>query len=78
MGAGGTSDIAYTIKDRSMGSISTAQLFPHGFPSDFSILTTFRAEKQSKEMLFTIYNLDGKEVMSLKIGRRLKLYYQGK
>ena len=28
-------------------------------------------------MLFTIYNLEGKEVMALKIGRRVKLYYQG-
>lgn len=72
-----TSDVAYTISDRSVASIPTAQLFPDGFPSDFSILATFRAESQSKEMLFTIYNLEGKEVMSLKIGRRVKLYYQG-
>ena len=61
-----------------VASIPTAQLFPDGFPSDFSILATFRAESQSKEMLFTIYNLEGKEVMSLKIGRRVKLYYQVK
>lgn len=72
-----TSDVAYTIRDRSVASIPTAQLFPEGFPSDFSILTTFKAEKKAKDMLFTIYNLDGKEVLSLKIGRRLKLYYQG-
>ena len=61
-----------------VASIPTAHLFPDGFPSDFSILATFRAESQSKEMLFTIYNLEGKEVMSLKIGRRVKLYYQVK
>ena len=72
-----TSDVAYTISDRSVASIPTAQLFPDGFPSDFSILATFRTESQSKEMLFTIYNLEGKEVMALKIGRRVKLYYQG-
>ena len=43
-----TSDVAYTISDRSVASIPTAQLFPDGFPSDFSILATFRAESQSK------------------------------
>ncbi len=28
-------------------------------------------------MLFTIYSAEGLEVLSLKIGRRMKLYYQG-
>ena len=28
-------------------------------------------------MLFTIYNLEGKEVMSLKIGRKVKFSYLG-
>ena len=77
-GSGGrTSDVAYTIKDRSVASIPTAQLFPDGFPSDFSILTTFKANPQSRGMIFTFYNLEGKEILSLKIGRRFKLYYQG-
>lgn len=77
VGSGFTTDVAYTIRDRNVASIPTAQLFPQGFPTDFSILATFRAPRQTKEMLFTIYNLDGKEVMSLKVGRRLKIYYQG-
>merc|ERR1719288_496734 len=77
MDAVSTSDVAYTISDRSVASIPTAKLFPDGFPSDFSILATFKAKSQSKEMLFTIYNVDGKEIMALKIGRKLKLYYQG-
>ena len=48
MDAVSTSDVAYTISDRSVASIPTAQLFPDGFPSDFSILATFQAKSQSK------------------------------
>ena len=33
MGSGPTSDRAYTIKDRAVGSRPTAQLFSGGFPS---------------------------------------------
>jgi collagen type V/XI/XXIV/XXVII alpha len=76
-GAAGSSDVAYTIKDRNAASIPTTKVFPEGFPSDFSILTTFKAERRSKSMLFTTYSADGKEVLSLKVGRRLKLSYQG-
>ena len=77
--AGGrrTSDVAFAIKDRRVASIPTAQLFAESFPSDFSILTTFKANPGSRGMIFTFYNLEGKEVLSLKIGRRFKLYYQG-
>ena len=76
--SGHNSSIKQNFFCTQVASIPTAHLFPDGFPSDFSILATFRAESQSKEMLFTIYNLEGKEVMSLKIGRRVKLYYQVK
>ena len=78
-GSSPMSDVAYTIRDRSVASIPTAQLFPQqqNFPSDFSILTTFKANPGSRGMIFTFYNLEGKEILSLKIGRRFKLYYQG-
>jgi collagen type V/XI/XXIV/XXVII alpha len=76
-GAAGSSDVAYTIKDRNAASIPTAKVFPEGFPSDFSLLTTFKADRRSKSMLFTAYSADGKEVLGLKVGHRLKLSYQG-
>ena len=75
--SGHTSDVAFAIRDRSVASIPTAQLFAESFPSDFSILTTFKANPGSRGMIFTFYNIEGKEILSLKIGRRFKLYYQG-
>ncbi len=74
---GNTNDVAFTIRDRNVASLATSVAFPESFPSDFSILTTFRAESRSKSMLFTMYSAAGSEVLSLKVGRRLKLYYQG-
>lgn len=70
-------DTAYKISSRAVASIPTAQVFPDGFPSDFSILATFRADQNTKSMLFTIYSSEGEEVLSLKIARRLRFQYQG-
>ena len=73
----GPSDPAYKIGSRAVASIPTAQVFPDGFPKDFSILATFRADPKSKSMLFTAYSSEGHEVLSLKIARRLRVQYQG-
>ena len=74
---GGTTDAAFRVSSRSVASVPTAQIFPAGFPEDFSILATFKAKPQSKSILLSAYSAAGVEVLSLKIGRRLKLTYQG-
>ena len=62
------------------------QIFPDGFPDDFSILATFRASKatakkgkkgRNKATLFSIYSSEGLEVLSVRIARRLRIGYQG-
>ena len=84
-GRGGVPDVAFKISQRAVASIPTANLFPDGFPPDFSILTTFRTSsdtaaatkakgkrRNTKATLFSIYNSEGTEVLSLKIARRLR------
>jgi hypothetical protein len=70
-------DVAYKIGSRAMASIPTAQVFPDGFPADFSILATFRANQNTRSTLFAIYSDEGELVLSLKIGRRMRMFYQG-
>ncbi len=72
-----TADVAFRISNRTVASVPTAGVFPDGFPTDFSILATFRALPRSKSMLFTIYSSEGDEVLALKVARRLRLTYQG-
>ena len=74
---GSGQDVAFKITQRAVASIPTADVFQDEFPSDFSILTTFRTStakrKRSKATLFSIYSSEGIEVLSLKISRRLRL-----
>ncbi len=48
-----------------------------GFPFDFSVLVAFRAQPRTRSMLFTVYSSEGDEVLALKVGRKLRLSYQG-
>ncbi len=70
-------DEAYKIGSRAVASIPTAQVFPDGFPRDFSVLATFRADQNSKSTLFAVYSDQGELVLSLKIGRRMRMVYKG-
>ena len=69
---------AFQITSRSVASIATAQVFPAGFPPDFSILAAFKTSPTSKTgWLVNIYSAEGDEVFSIKIGRKIKMNYQG-
>ena len=74
----GSPDVAFQISGRTVATIPTARVFPDKFPADFSILATFKASPTSKSgWLLNIYSSDGDEVLSVKIGRKINLNYQG-
>ena len=76
-GGSGAADTAFKISSRAVASVATAQVFPDGFPADFSILATFRADQNSKSTLLAIYSDEGELVFTLKVGRRMRMVYRG-
>ena len=70
-------DAAFKISSRAAASVPTAQVFPGGFPADFSVLATFRADQNSKSTLLAVYSDEGELVFTLKVGRRMRMVYQG-
>ena len=70
-------DTAFKISSRAVASVPTAQVFPGGFPADFSVLATFRADQNSKSTLLAVYSDEGELVFTLKVGRRMRMVYQG-
>ena len=75
--AGTAADAAFKISSRAAASVPTAQVFPGGFPADFSVLATFRADQNSKSTLLAVYSDEGELVFTLKVGRRMRMVYQG-
>ena len=75
--AGAAADAAFKISSRAAASVPTAQVFPGGFPADFSVLATFRADQNSKSTLLAVYSDEGELVFTLKVGRRMRMVYQG-
>ena len=73
----GDADTAFKISSRAVASVPTAQVFPGGFPSDFSVLATFRADQNSKSTLLAVYSDEGELVLTLKVGRRMRMVYKG-
>ncbi|XP_066260177.1 collagen alpha-2(XI) chain-like [Euwallacea similis] len=57
-------------------SISTENLFPQGFPADFSILIIARPSKEQSFPLLTLYSAEGDEQLSVTVGREIGLYYE--
>ena len=70
-------DTAFKISSRAVASVPTAQVFPDGFPADFSVLATFRADQNSKSTLLAVYSDEGELVFTLKVGRRMRMVYKG-
>lgn len=68
-------DIAYILSVRAVLSINTGQLFPEGFPTDFSILSTFKPLPDSRSVLFSVYNDAGDEQLAIEIDDRIHLIY---
>ena len=70
-------DTAFKISSRAVASVPTAQVFPGGFPADFSVLATFRADQNSKSTLLAVYSDEGELVFTIKVGRRMRMVYKG-
>lgn len=70
-------DIAYRLKERIITSASTEQLYPRGFPRDFSILATFRPYPATPSAtLLSVYSVTGEEQIVLTVGDEITLFYK--
>lgn len=69
-------DSAYALSQRAILSVNTGQIFPEGFPTDFSIISTFKPVPDSQSVLFSVYNDAGDEQLALEIDDRIILVYQ--
>lgn len=70
-----TEDVAYALSQRAILSVNTGQIFPEGFPIDFSIVSTFKPVPDSASVLFSVYNDAGDEQLALEIDDRIILVY---
>lgn len=69
-------DAAYSLSQRAILSVNTGQIFPEGFPIDFSIVSTFKPVPDSQSVLFSVYNDAGDEQLAVEIDDRIILVYQ--
>lgn len=68
---------AYSINRDTMLTAGTSQIFPDGFPIDFSILLSFRANPCNARLpLFSIYSDESEEVLTISVGTSVGFYYQ--
>lgn len=69
---------AFRISKDAMLTIQTAQAFPDGFPTDFSIILALRSNQTNptKAPVFTIYSDESEEVLSLSLGKEISLSYE--
>lgn len=68
---------AYKLDETAQLSVSTGQVFPDGFPHDFSILLAARPSPgKVAASLFTIYNEEGEEQLSVALGSDVSIYYE--
>ncbi|GIX73236.1 collagen alpha-1(XI) chain [Caerostris extrusa] len=64
----GVPDVAFSITQTAVLTVTTSQLFTGTFPYDFSVLATLRPNQGTESFLFTIYNNIGEEQLALGIG----------
>lgn len=69
-------DQAYGLSATAVLSVPTGQLFPEGFPTDFSILATFKPLADSRFILLSVYNDAGDEQLAIEVNDRIHLIYQ--
>lgn len=68
---------AYSLDNNTMITVATAEIFPNGFPFDFSIIITIRPRKTTKRSsLFSIYSSQNEKVLELMIADDVRFYYQ--
>lgn len=61
-----------------MNASTPLQIFPRGFPKDFSVLLGLRTRTStpSRVPLFSIYSSESEEVLAILVGSEIALYYQ--
>lgn len=69
---------AYRITKDAILTVQTAEVFPYGFPTDFSIVLALRSNRtnQLKAPVFTIYSDESEEILSLAVGTEITLNYE--
>ncbi len=68
------SDWAYRFNENQI-SLSSNEVFPQGFPTDFSLLTVVRPTPGHIYPLLTIYSEDGQEQVAVAVGSDVTFYY---
>lgn len=69
---------AYRINEKTILTAVSSDVFPNGFPKDFSILTVIRSRRLARNLLplFSMYSQSSERVLSLMVGSDIQLYYQ--
>lgn len=68
---------AYSLDNNTMITVTTAEIFPNGFPLDFSIILTLRPRRTTKRStLFTVYSSQNEKLMELMVADDVRFYYQ--
>uniref|UniRef100_A0A8C0QUH3 Collagen type XI alpha 2 chain n=1 Tax=Canis lupus dingo TaxID=286419 RepID=A0A8C0QUH3_CANLU len=69
-------DVAYRVSRPAQLSAPTRQLFPGGFPKDFSLLTAVRTRPGLQAPLLTLYSAQGVQQLGLELGRPFRFLYE--
>uniref|UniRef100_A0A8C6FYP3 Collagen type XI alpha 2 chain n=1 Tax=Moschus moschiferus TaxID=68415 RepID=A0A8C6FYP3_MOSMO len=69
-------DVAYRVSRPAQLSAPTRQLFPGGFPKDFSLLTAVRTRPGLQAPLLTLYSAQGVRQLGLELGRPVRFLYE--
>lgn len=68
---------AYNLNSNAMITVASTEVFPNGFPEDFSILLTLRPKRSIRQApLFTMYSSLDEKVLELSVGEDILLHYQ--
>lgn len=68
---------AYNLDNNAMITVASTEVFPNGFPEDFSILLTLRPKRSiHRAPLFTMYSSLDEKVLELSVGEEILLQYQ--
>ncbi|KAL5290258.1 COL11A1.2 family protein [Megaselia abdita] len=67
---------AYTLTKDAILTIATQQVFPEGFPQDFSLLFVLKPSNYlNRASIFTIYSENSEDVLSVTIGPTIGMVY---
>ncbi|ELT91485.1 hypothetical protein CAPTEDRAFT_85111, partial [Capitella teleta] len=70
-------DLAYNLNKETSLSVTTGQVFPNGFPEDFSIVATVRPKNNTRGYLFSMYSgSTTREVLGLGFGNKTTFLYE--